>query len=301
MPGHALDEDDLAVARVDDRARRNRQRLPGVVKRQLAGAVQERLDAGRTAERGQRSQGQIGGRAVPPLVADLTRHSTPAGRAGHASGTVTKSPGFNSRRGSSTSSRTPKVWASRSTCGDRSRTRVRERLARERLRFELGDESGADRGQTGLRDVDPTSNVCESSCFESAGAASPPRPTGGTRPVRCGCRRAGRGTARTASGRRRRPGSGTLSPFVRRTRAMWQTGHLAGQSERTPGHIGHQYSVSSETAESRPEPGWSAGPSGCEPTASRRSGPPRPRQGGGSESGRAIARRRGAEGGGGYG
>jgi hypothetical protein len=27
---------------------------------------------------------------------------------------------------------------------------------------------------------------------------------------------------------------------------MWQTGHLLGQSDTTPGHIGHQYSVSLE-------------------------------------------------------
>ena len=29
---------------------------------------------------------------------------------------------------------------------------------------------------------------------------------------------------------------------------MLQTGHLPGQSETTPGHMGHQYSVSGETA-----------------------------------------------------
>jgi hypothetical protein len=28
---------------------------------------------------------------------------------------------------------------------------------------------------------------------------------------------------------------------------MLHTGHLLGQSETTPGHIGHQYSVSEET------------------------------------------------------
>ncbi|MFO0848556.1 MAG: hypothetical protein U0871_08375 [Gemmataceae bacterium] len=49
-------------------------------------------------------------------------------------------------------------------------------------------------------------------------------------------------------------GSGVISPFSRRTRVIWQTGHLVGQSDTTPGHIGHQYSVSAETAP----------PAGCE-------------------------------------
>ena len=36
---------------------------------------------------------------------------------------------------------------------------------------------------------------------------------------------------------------------------MWQTGHLSGQSDTTPGHIGHQYSVSRETAGSAVDAG----------------------------------------------
>src|SRR6476646_993924 len=47
-------------------------------------------------------------------------------------------------------------------------------------------------------------------------------------------------------------GKGTASPRLRRTRAMLQTGHLEGQSERMPGSIGQKYSVSDEIADSEP-------------------------------------------------
>src|SRR3954447_9492052 len=39
-----------------------------------------------------------------------------------------------------------------------------------------------------------------------------------------------------------------MSLFALRTRAIWQTGHLPGHPERTPGSIGQQYSVSADTA-----------------------------------------------------
>ncbi len=47
-------------------------------------------------------------------------------------------------------------------------------------------------------------------------------------------------------------GNGVMSPFWRTTRDMWQTGHLPGHSETTPGHIGHQYSVSGDTPAASP-------------------------------------------------
>ena len=41
-------------------------------------------------------------------------------------------------------------------------------------------------------------------------------------------------------------GNGVASPRFRGTRAILHCGHLLGQAEATPGHIGHQNSVSAE-------------------------------------------------------
>src|ERR1051326_2964763 len=45
-------------------------------------------------------------------------------------------------------------------------------------------------------------------------------------------------------------GSGVIAPLRRRMRSILHTGHLLGQSETTPGPMGHQYSVSPEMATS---------------------------------------------------